>query len=120
MAENTYKLKTASRTSVFARIENLLRVNDVFADGLPVKYVPHILFFSLLGVFYVGNTHFAETTQRKINRVQTQVEDLRADYTTLKADYMYARLQSEVARRLQEKGIVENENPPTKIILSEK
>ncbi len=68
----------------------------------------------------MGNTHYAESTQRKINKVQVQVGDLRADYTTLKADYMYARLQSEVARRLKKNGIVENESPPTKIIISQK
>jgi outer membrane murein-binding lipoprotein Lpp len=34
---------------------------------------------------------------RKIDKLQTEVEDLRADYTTLKADIMYASKQSEVA-----------------------
>jgi hypothetical protein len=120
MAENTIKIKSDSGRSIFSRVEDFLKINDVFADGLPVKYAPHILFFSIMGVFYVGNTHYAESTQRKISRIEAQVEDLRADYTTLKADYMYARLQSEVARRLKKNGIVENENPPTKIIISKK
>ncbi len=117
MAGNTFKLKTGKQKSIFHRVENLLNLNGVFEDGLPVKYVPHILFVTILGVIYVGNTHFGETTQRKINKIEVQVEDLRADYITLKADYMYARLQSEVAKRLEKKGIVENENPPTKIII---
>jgi Bacteriodetes cell division protein (FtsL-like) len=120
MSENTFKLKSNEQKSIFRRIENLLNMNGVFEDGLPVKYVPHVLFITILGVFYVGNTHYGETTQRKINHVQVEVEDLRADYTTLKADYMYARLQSEVAKRLEKNGIVESEDPPVKIVITKK
>lgn len=120
MTENTFKIKSNKQRSIFHRIENFLNLNDVFEDGLPVKYIPHVLFITVIGVLYVGNTHYAETAQRKINRVQVEVEDLRADFTTLKADYMYARLQSEVAKRLKKNGIVESKIPPTKILISKK
>ncbi len=118
MSENTFKIKSGEQKSIFRRIENFLNLNNVFEDGLPIMYVPHVLFVTIIGVLYVGNTHYAETAQRKINKVEVEVEDLRADFTTLKADYMYARLQSEVAKRLKKNGIEESENPPTKIVIS--
>ena len=66
---------------------------------------------------HASNTHFAEKTTRKIDRLQSDVEDLRADYTTLKADIMYASKQSEVARRVKELGLKESLNPPFKVVV---
>ncbi len=118
MEENTYKIHPESKSrSIFRRIEQWINLENVFEDGLPVKYAPHVLFITVLGVIYVGNTHYNESTQRNINKIQVETEDLRADYTTLKADYMYARLQSEVAKKLEVNGIVESETPPTKIMV---
>jgi hypothetical protein len=37
-----------------------------------------------LAILYISNTHYAEKTVRKISNIQAEVEDLRADYTTLK------------------------------------
>jgi hypothetical protein len=45
------------------------------------------------------------------------VEDLRADYTTLKSDVMFASKQSEVARRVKPLGLKESLNPPFKIVV---
>jgi hypothetical protein len=118
MAENTFKIPAEGQSkSIFRRAEEWMKLDKVFDDGLPVKYAPHVLFITILGVIYVGNTHFAESTQRKINRMQVETEDMRADYTTLKAEYMFARLQSEVAKKLKDNGIVESETPPVKIII---
>jgi len=118
MAENTYKIHPEGQSrSIFRRIEQWINLDKYFVDGLPVKYAPHVLFVTILGVIYVGNTHYNESTQRNISKIQVETEDLRADYTTLKADYMYARLQSEVAKKLKSKGILESETPPTKIVV---
>jgi hypothetical protein len=118
MVENTFKIPREGHSkSIFRRVEEWMKLDKVFVDGLPVKYAPHVLFITMLGVIYVGNTHFAESTQRKINRIQVETEDMRADYTTLKAEYMFARLQSVVAKKLKDNGIVESETPPVKIIV---
>jgi len=71
----------------------------------------------LLSLLYISNTHHAEKATRKIDRMQSEVEDLRADYTTLKADIMYASKQSEVARRVKELGLKESLNPPFKVVV---
>ena len=82
-----------------------------------VQYLPKVLFVMLLLVIYIGNTHYGERTTREINRAQSEVEDLRADYTTLKADVMFSSKQSEVARRTREMGLRESLNPPFKIVV---
>lgn len=122
MATNTYRLKEAGRprTSIFAKLENLVKLDAAFAHGLPVKYLPHILFVTAIGIFYIGNSHYAEKNIRKIDHLKGEVEDLRADYTTLKADYMFASKQSEVAKNVKKMGITESLRPPEKILINSK
>lgn len=119
MATNSFKVQdqTAKR-SVFGRLEKLVRIDAVFEHGLPVKYLPYILFVTCIGIFYIGNSHYAEKTVRKIDKLKKEVEDLRADYTTLKADYMFASKQSEVAKKIAPKGINESLRPPEKITVT--
>lgn len=103
--------------SLFQKIENAFKLDYFFDDGVPVKYLPFMLFVMVLLLTYIGNNHYGEKTYRKIQRLEQEVEDLRADYTTLKADYMYSSKQSEVARRVAPLGLVESEKPPFKIIV---
>jgi len=119
MATNSYKVQqgNAGKGSVFSKLERLVKIDAVFEHGLPVKYLPYILFITVVGIFYIGNSHYAEKTVRKIDKLKKEVEDLRADYTTLKANYMYASKQSEVAKKIADKGIKESLRPPEKIIV---
>lgn len=98
-------------------IENKLKLDSLFDDGLPAKYIPHTLFLTVIGIFYIGNNHWAERTVRKIDKMQIEVEEFRADYTSLKADYMFASKQSEVARKVKKIGLIESQTPPNKIII---
>jgi hypothetical protein len=109
----------SSGSSVFSGIEKKLQLETYFEEGFPVQYLPKILFIMFLGILYIGNTHHADRTVREINHAQSEVEDLRADYTTLKADVMFASKQSEVARRVKELGLRESLNPPFKIVVDD-
>ncbi|HCZ36535.1 MAG TPA: hypothetical protein DHV26_11490 [Cytophagales bacterium] len=117
---NEAKVKERTSTpgpSIFSGLEKKMKLESYFEEGFPVQYLPKILFVVLLSLIYISNTHFAEKTTRKIDRLQSDVEDLRADYTTLKADIMYASKQSEVARRVKELGLKESLNPPFKVVV---
>lgn len=117
MAKNTFRVEEqrSSGGSVFTWLEKALRADRLFEEGLPLKFMPHLLFSVALCIFYIGNSHYAEKTIRKIDQTKKDVRDLRADYTTLKAHYMYASKQSEVAKRVQEQGLYESMQPPSKI-----
>jgi hypothetical protein len=124
MAGNKFKINPtkpdgSSGNSIFSAIEKRLKLEHYFEEGFPVKYVPKILFVMLLGILYISNTHYAEKTVRQINAMEAEVEDLRADYTTLKADLMFASKQSEVARKVNEYGLKESLTPPFKIEIKE-
>lgn len=119
MSTNTYKINKGKKpsNSLFSIIERKLKLNTLFDGGVPSKYIPHTLFLLVLGIFYIGNNHWAEKTIRKINKIQIEVEELRADYTSLKADYMFASKQSEVAKKVKNTGLKESSAPPNKIVL---
>jgi hypothetical protein len=71
----------------------------------------------LLALIYIWSNHQADNTIRRIEILQQEVEDIRADVTTLEAAYMYAGKQSEVAKKIAPLGIEEIDEPPFKIIV---
>lgn len=124
MEKNTFKIKPKSKSKrfsggAFSGIERRLKLENYFEEGFPVKYLPKILFAMLLGLMYISNTHYAEKTVRKINSIQAEVEDLRADYTTLKSDLMFASKQSEVAKKVRDLALKESLTPPYKVEVEE-
>ena len=124
MLENKFKInpvrkKSPSGKGLFSGIEKKLKLESYFEEGFPVQYLPKILFVMALGLLYISNTHYAEKTVRQINSIQAEVEDLRADYTTLKSDLMFASKQSEVARKVNAFGLRESLKPPYKIEVQE-
>jgi hypothetical protein len=104
-----------SSWSIFSLLDRLTSVDGLFREGLPVHYLPHLLFIMLLTLLYIGNTHYGNRMNRNIMRLKQETEDLRADYTTLKSDYMEASKQSEVARKVAAFGLVESSSPPFRI-----
>ena len=111
--------KQKSGFSIFMLLDKYTNVDFIFEEGLPIKYLPRVLFITAVTLFYIGNTHYAEKTIRKINRLKVETEDLRADYTTLASDYMEASKQSEVARNVAPLGLEESSTPPYQVIVTE-
>ncbi len=115
---NEARIKSSKEgKSAFSGLEKRLKLESYFEEGFPVQYLPKILFVVFLGLIYISNTHYADKTTRTIDRMESEVEDLRADFTTLKADVMFASKQSEVARRVKPLGLEESLRPPFKIVV---
>lgn len=113
--EARIKPEQSNGKSMFSGMEKRMKLESYFEEGFPVQYLPKILFVVFLGLLYISNTHYADKTTRAIEKAQSEVEDLRADFTTLKADVMFASKQSEVARRVKSLGLEESLRPPFKI-----
>ncbi|MCG8341006.1 MAG: hypothetical protein MI674_07100 [Cytophagales bacterium] len=118
MKKNTYK--SQKRANLFTYIAQFLQRKGFFSEDFPMKYLPYVLYIFFLGILYVGNTHYYEKVIRKITQLEEEVEDLRVDFTTLKADYMFASKQSEVAKRVASREIYESTQPPHKIKLHQR
>ncbi|HLT08930.1 MAG TPA: FtsL-like putative cell division protein [Cyclobacteriaceae bacterium] len=126
MAQNTLRKKvkpigptkkSKSRWNLFKWIEEKINVSGLLGEGVPVRLVPPLFYVALLALIYIWSNHSAENTIRKIEKLQQEVEDIRADVTTLEAEYMYSSKQSEVAKKVEPLGIYEIDEPPLKIIV---
>jgi len=111
------KPKKGKGFSIFALLDKYANVDALFEHGVPLKFMPHVLFLTGITLFYIGNTHFAEKTIRRIDKIKVETEDLRADFTTLKSEYMEASKQSEVARNVAPLGLIESSSPPYQVIV---
>jgi hypothetical protein len=122
VAENRFRSKgkdtKGSGAGIFGLISKL-RILGNLETGFPVKYLPKVAFAVALGVVYVWNSHYAEKANRNIERLGNQVEDLRADVTSLEAEYMFSSKQSEVAKNVEKLGLEESKQPPYKIVIDE-
>ncbi len=125
MAENSPKapekknapLREPGR-SLFTRAEDALSLKTIFERELHSRYLPQVLFVVGLGILYIANTHWADRTTRRIEVLRREVSDLRADYTTLKAEQMVESKQSKVLEHVQSLGLVDGSDPPRKLIVN--
>ncbi len=119
MGENSFRVKNnqeSQKGGLFSYLQKKMSLNAVFEDGIPVNYLHKILFLTVIAIIYIANNHWAERMIRKIDKTQVEVEELRADYTTIKSAYMFASKQTEVARKVKKLGLEESHTPPNKIV----
>lgn len=103
--------------SFFTRIDEGLKLEGLFENGLPVKFMPYILFVAFVGIVYIGNAHYSERLDSEYKSLSDQLEGLKAEYNTLKSGFMYDSKQSEIERSAAELELKANSEPPTKIIV---
>jgi len=82
-----------------------------------VRQMPFILFLALIAVLYIANSYYAEKTIRDINKIKSEVKDLRAEYIYTKSELMFSSRQSEVATMVAGQEIKESTVPPQTIVI---
>lgn len=78
--------------------------------------LPFFLFLTVLAIFLIFNTYYAEKKARRLENLRTEIVELRVRYITTKSELMYISNQSEVARRLRDRGFVESTVPPRAVV----
>jgi hypothetical protein len=82
------------------------------------EMLPFLLFLSVLGMLYIGNSHIAMKNIRNIDKLNKEVKELSWEYKSLKADLMFKSKLTEVAKKVDTLGIKTLTEPPRKIIIS--
>lgn len=85
-------------------------------DLIPIRYFNYFLWVVALLVAYEWLGYASEKYVRQSLTLKREVEDLRAEYTTIKAEYMKSAKQSVVIKKVQGVGLEENLTPPMKIV----
>ncbi|GGN09354.1 hypothetical protein GCM10010967_51550 [Dyadobacter beijingensis] len=112
--------------SLFNWLNKFLPLDKVFGEKLPgqeerlpVKYFYYFGWVIVLLVAYERIGFQSEEYVRKTIKLKKEVDDLKAEYTSIHAEYERAGKQSVVVEKVQAEGLVENLTPPKKIILKE-
>lgn len=129
MAQNTFKAqpqppstkpqrkKRTNRLQVWLR--DTVALNQLFGpdNSWPIHHLNRILWVSFLLILYIGLNHNAERLVRKIQRTKADVDEARAEATTLQAQFMKSGKQSEIARQVAETGLSDSQTPPQKLVV---
>ena len=99
------------------RLIRVLNVFGIFTKDQVVKLMPFILFLSLLILFYIANSYYAERTVRQIDKIKKELKENRAEFISVKSEMMFRSKQSEVARAVTALDLKEATVPPRKILL---
>jgi Bacteriodetes cell division protein (FtsL-like) len=129
MALNTFKHQPPVKPPRRKRKQNriALWINEVMGfdrlfgsdNAWPIRNINRILWVTFLLVLYIGLNHNAERLVRRIHRTRTDVDELRAQATTLEAALARNSKQSELSKRVLADSLLDSQSPPTKLIVSE-
>lgn len=100
---------------MFSFLDKVSFAREMFKDGVPTAYVPYVLYLVFLGLLYVALSHSGDRLQRDYLVTKKEVQDLRFDYMTLKADYMLESMQSNLAKQVEEIELIQPDKPPFKL-----
>ena len=116
--ETSPKVKSPSKPKVSSSVGSVL--SGSFLSGKKVtKQLPFIMSLALLAMFYIANNYNSQKTAIQINKTLKEIEGLRYEYISTKANLMYISKQSEIVKRLQTSGLKEAIVPPDKIFIED-
>jgi hypothetical protein len=104
---------------IFAFFDRVFNMDKILGGEFPANQMRYVLWVSALIVLYIVSSLNAESLIHKIDKTKAELEEIRADYTTQKAEFMKAGKQSEIIKRVEPMGLEENKTPPTKVVVKE-
>ena len=107
--------RKVKRPPIGTAMKNLLGGNFLNREST-FRLLPFFLFLTLISMFYIANTYYAEKKEREIQALRKELKEFRYEYITTRSELMNQSQQSEVARRLEAINIKESRVPPVKVI----
>lgn len=124
MAKNTFRTQQTvarqkRRSRLIGWVNEVIGLDRLFGENntWPIRNIERILWVTFLLIIYIGLTHNAERLVRRTQRTRTEVDELRAQYTTLQADFMKSGKQSELIKRMAPLGLTDSQTPPRKLVV---
>lgn len=112
------KGKKPKKISWLAGIAGVLE-GSFLARKQVISLLPYLVFLTVIGLGYIFNSNYATHTIIDISKTKKQIEELRFEYINTKAKLMHNSSQSEIARKLEARGLKESKIPPRKIVVTE-
>jgi len=113
---NTEAKEKTSTPPKESPMEMLFNIDSLTGGEMPMELVKHITFIAGLILIYIYYTMLAEGRMHQIVETKQQLEEIRADYTTQKADYMKVGKQSYLAIAMKRYGLEVSLTPPINVV----
>jgi hypoxanthine-guanine phosphoribosyltransferase len=84
-----------------------------------LRNMPFILFVAGLMLCYIAYGYWTERTVRTLDRTNTELKEMRAEYITVRSLLEKKEQQSEVADDIQGMGLKQSRVPPNRITVDE-
>jgi len=91
---------------------------DLLSNQAVLNNLPYLIFLAILAMFYISNTYYTEKTFNQIEKIKTELKELRYQTITAKARMLDLCKQTEIAKKVEVLGIKGTTTPPYKIFYS--
>lgn len=133
MSENRRKAKPIpppkpKEYKLFNWLSNLWpSLNNFFGEGkltdnqeerVPIRYFYYLAWIIFLLVVYERLGYLSERNIREAQKLKKEVENSRAEYTSIKAEYMKKGKQSEIIEKVFADSLKEGLTPPKKLVVT--
>ncbi|CAM4145320.1 hypothetical protein EWU23_06740 [Cytophagaceae bacterium 50C-KIRBA] len=121
MAKQVSDTEQAPKTSVPKEgiLDLLFNMDPLTGGELPVKLVYRIAFVAFLILVYIYYSMLADGKIHQIAKTKAELEEIRADYTTQKAEFMKIGKQSYLAIAMKKYALELSLTPPTKVVFDQ-
>jgi len=110
------KVKGTGKTT--GKVKSILEGSFLVRDKV-IGLLPFLIFLTGLGLLYIFNSNYANSTIISISKTKKQIEEQRFEYINTKSKLMNITRQTEIAKRLQSRGLKESKTPPRKILIDQ-
>ncbi|MCF8236049.1 MAG: hypothetical protein K9G67_13825 [Bacteroidales bacterium] len=85
-----------------------------------LSLLPFLFFLTLMAILYISNIYVAESKKRQIEKLNAELKEFEYEFKSTKSELMFQSNQSQLTKRLTEKGIKESKVPPIKITVKKR
>ena len=112
------KGKQKGKGKTTGKVKSILEGSFLVRDKV-IGLLPFLIFLTCLGLLYIFNSNYANSTIISISKTKKQIEEQRFEYVNTKSKLMQITRQTEIAKRLQSSGLKESKTPPRKILIDQ-
>ena len=95
-------------------VYGLLKAKYLVDEG-SMKNWGFIVFLVIIAMLMIGNAHNYEQKIHRIEELKNEVKILRSEFVDRRSELMELKMESTVARKMEERGIFPSSVPPKKI-----
>jgi hypothetical protein len=116
------KKEKTQRNSRFKIMRTIVSVLDgsILKSDFAMRNAPLAIFVFFWILVAIANNYTAQRKAKQIDQAKREIKDLRDEYISIKSQLMYSTKMSEVAHKLEQRGIKEPVRPPFKLLISGK